>query len=171
MQPTNRSERRKARLNFMLLFLVCSAIIITTVFYSSRIPIKQNNQLLEFKNIAVKNAELKSDFSDQFIVISKMVDDLGNKTPEEIKVAGIEIENKITELTKMVGEWNNEDKVLYQHVLRNLTNYHAAKEAVKEGMVSTGKDKDLEDKILKLREDNSDLLDKLGKCREEKLKN
>lgn len=171
MEPTNKSERRKALLNFMLLFLVCSGIIITTVFFSTRIPLKQNSQLLEFKNATVKNAEIKSDFSDGFIVASKMVDDLGNKTPSEIKAASMEIKNKIDELSKLIADCSPEDKVLYQHVLRNLDNYYLAKEAAKAGMETQGKDKGLEDQILKLRADASDLLDKLAKCQEQKFKN
>jgi hypothetical protein len=168
MQPTNKSERRKALLNFMLLFLVCSGIIITTVFFSTRIPLKQNNQLLEFKNATVKNAELKSDFSDQFIVASKMVDDLGNKTPAEIKAAGIDINNKIAELSKLIAECNAEDKKLYEHVLKNLSNYYIAKEAAKAGMETDGKDKNIEDQISQLRERNEQLYKSLEDCRKAK---
>ncbi len=168
MQPVNKSERRKALLNFMLLFLVCSGIIITTVFFSTRIPLKQNSQLLEFKNTTVKNAELKSDFSDQFIVASKMVDDLGNKTPAEIKAAGIDINNKIAALSKLIAECSPEDKKLYEHVLKNLSNYYIAKEAAKAGMESSGKDKDIEDQISQLRDRNEQLYKSLEDCRKNK---
>jgi len=168
MQPTNKSERRRALLNFMLLFLVCSTIIITTVFFSTRIPLKQNNQLLEFKNTTVKNAELKSDFTDKFIDISKMVDDLGNKTPAEIKSASIDIKNKIDELLKLIAECNAEDKKLYEHVLKNLNNYYIAKEVAKEGMESSGKDKNIEDQISELRDRNEQLYKSLEDCRKAK---
>ena len=127
MQPTNKSERRKALLNFMLLFLVCSGIIVTTVFFSTRIPLKQNSQLLEFKNSTEKNAVLKSVFTEKFIAISKMVDDLGNKTPAEIKIADIEINNQLTELGKLIIECDGKDKELYDHILQNISNYHEEK--------------------------------------------
>ena len=168
MQPTNKSERRKALLNFMLLFLVCSGIIITTVFFSTRIPLKQNNQLLEFKNATVKNDELKRVFSDQFIVASKMVDDLGNKTSAEIKAARIDIKNKIDELSKLIADCSAEDKILYQHVLRNLDNYYTAKETAKEGLELSGKDKNIEDQISELRARNEQLYKSLEDCRKVK---
>lgn len=168
MEPVNKSERRKALLNFMLLFLVCSGIIITTVFFSTRIPLKQNSQLLEFKNATVKNDELKSNFSDQFIVTSKMIDDLGNKSTAEIKAAGIDINNKIAELSKMIADCTPEDKKLYEHVLKNLSNYYIAKETAKEGMVDDGKNKNIEDQISQLRDRNEQLYKSLEDCRKAK---
>ncbi len=165
MQPTNKSERRKALLNFMLLFLVCSAIIITTVFFSTRIPLKQNNQLLEDKNTAVKNTELRSDFTDKFIIISKMVDDLGNKTPAEIKIADIEINNQLAELGKLTIESEGKEKDLYDHVLKNLSNYHEEKLKVKQGIESGATDKKWEDKVSDLRRDNEVLYKSLDDCR------
>jgi Type VI secretion system, TssO len=171
MQPINKSERRKALLNFMLLFLVCSGIIITTVFFSTRIPLKQNNQLLEFKNTTVKNAELKSDFTDKFITISKMVDDLGNKTPAEIKIADIEINNQLAELGKLITESDGRDKELYEHILKNLSNYHEEKIKVKEGIETGAADKKLEDKVAELRRDNEQLYKSLDDCRKSRAAN
>ena len=171
MQPTNKSERRKALLNFMLLFLVCSGIIITTVFFSTRIPLKQNNQLLEFKNSVVKRDELKSEFTDKLIIISKMIDELGNKNAAEIASSSSEIENGITGLGKLIPEGNDDDKELYDHVIRNLSYYYEAKKTVKKEIATTANDKQFEVDNARLKAENILYYKELIECRKALPKN
>ncbi|MBK8520993.1 MAG: hypothetical protein IPL54_08955 [Chitinophagaceae bacterium] len=69
MEPTNKSERRKALLNFMLLFLACTGIIVTTVFTSTKVPFSQNNVLLQVQKNADKKMSYKKKLQKKFLLL------------------------------------------------------------------------------------------------------
>ena len=164
MQPINSSQRKKALLNFMLLFLICTGIIITTVFYSTRIPIKQNEQLVAYKNTVTKRDELKSDFTDKLINISAMIDSLGNKNPVEFTQYCALIDNKRIELASLVPNNNDDDAKLYSNVMKNLDYYYEARKSVKQGIQTNLKEKQYEADIADLRNSNSQLYNQLTIC-------
>lgn len=164
MQPNNSSERRKALLNFMLLFLVCTGIIITTVFYSTRIPIKQNQQLVAYKNTVTKRDELKSDFTDKLIIISAMIDSLGNKNPVEITQYSVLIEKEIAALGTLLPNTADDDTKLYTHVLKNLSNYYDARKIVKKGIETNSKEKEYEQQIAQLKTQSTEIYNQLLVC-------
>ncbi len=164
MQPNNRSERRKALLNFMLLFLVCTGIIITTVFYSTRIPIKQNQQLVAYKNTVTKRDELKSDFTDKLMLISAMIDSLGNKNPVEITQYSVLIEKEIAALGTLLPNTADDDTKLYTHVLKNLSNYYDARKIVKKGIETNSKEKEYELQIAQLKTQSTEIYNQLLVC-------
>ena len=45
MKPKNIKERRNSFLKFLLLFLITSATIVTAIFFTFKVPIKENNTL------------------------------------------------------------------------------------------------------------------------------
>ena len=157
MHPNNRSQRRKALLNFMALFLVCTVIIITTVFYSTRIPLKQNEQLVAYKNTVTKKDELKSDFTDRLIIISAMIDSLGNKNVVEVSQYCALIDNKVTELAGLLPNNNDDDTKLYTNVMKNLGYYYEAKKSAKKEIASNTKEKEFE-MLLEKEKTNSALI-------------
>lgn len=164
MQPTNSSERRKAALNFMLLFLVCTGIIVTTVFFSTRIPLKQNEQLVDYKNSVTKREELKSNFTDGLIDVSAMIDSLGNKNPVEFSQYCALIDKKITELANLLPNASDDDAKLYSNVMKNLGYYYEARKSVKKGIETNSKEKQYEADIADLRNQNSQLYNQLTIC-------
>jgi Type VI secretion system, TssO len=164
MHPTNRAERRKASLNFMLLFLVCTGIIITTVFYSTRIPLKQNEQLVAYKNTVTKRDELKSNFTDKLISISAMIDSLGNKTPAEIIQYSVLIDKEIAELGSLLPNTTDDDTKLYTNVMKNLSNYYEDRKTVKKGIETTSKEKEYEMQIAQLKTQSTEIYNQLLVC-------
>lgn len=164
MQPTNSSERRKASLNFIVLFLICTGIIVTTVFYSTRIPLKQNEQLVAYKNTVTKRDELKSDFTDRLITISAMIDSLGNKNPTEIIQYSALIEKEITGLAGILPDNAGDDTKLYSNVMKNLTNYYDAKKTVKKGIEINSMEKEYKTQIDQLEAKSREMYNQLLFC-------
>ena len=164
MQPNNKAERRKASLNFMLLFLVCTVIIITTVFYSTRIPITQNKQLVEEKKSFTKRDEFKSNFTDRLVDVSAMIDSLGNKNPVEFSGYCVLIDKKIDELNGLLPNNADDDTKLYTHVMKNLSYYYDAKKTVKKGIETTSKEKEYEAQIAQLQTRSTEIYNQLLVC-------
>lgn len=164
MQPTNHAERRKASLNFMLLFLICTAIIITTVFYSTRIPFTQNKKLVEEKNSFTQRDEFKSNFTDRFTEVSSMIDSLGNKSSAEISIYSTSIDKKVDELNALLKTAAADDVKLYTTVMTNLNRYYDAKKAAKKDVETTSNEKEYQAQIEKLQDRNLQLYGQLNDC-------
>lgn len=164
MQPNNHAERRKASLNFMLLFLLCTAIIITTVFFSTRIPFTQNKKLVEEKNSFTQRDEFKSNFTDRLTEVSSMIDSLGNKTSGEISIYATSIDKKVDELGALLKTASAEDAKLYTTVMTNLNRYYDAKKAAKKGIETSSNEKEYQEQIEKLQDRNLQLYTQLSDC-------
>ncbi len=164
MEPINKAERKKAFLNFMLLFLVCTAIVVTTVFFSTRVPLKQNDVLLEYKKSVEENNKLKIDFTEKMIPVSQMIDQLNNKNPAELANMSATIDSKIIELDKMFPAENEENK-LYMNVIKNLRFYKLAKIDMKAGNDNNASVKELNATIERLNQQIFDLKSDILTCK------
>lgn len=169
MEPINKAERKKAFLNFMLLFLVCTAIVVTTVFFSTRVPLKQNDVLLEYKKSVEENNKLKIDFTEKMIPVSQMIDQLDNKKPAESATMSATIDSKIDELYKMFPAENDENK-LYINVIKNLRLYKLAKSDMRAGSDNNASVKELNDKIDELKQKNFELQNLVLTCQGQLIK-
>ena len=127
MQAINSSERRKASLNFMLLFLVCVAIIVTTVFTSTRVPFSHNKVLREEQKITEKSNAVRKEFTEKLISISHLIDSLDKIKIEDFNNLDIRIDDEIEELRKITANAEADDKILYDNISTNLNDYYEAK--------------------------------------------
>lgn len=136
MQPTNTTERRKAFINFLLLFLVCILIIVTTVFFSIQVPFKQNEQLRTDMSMVVKEREFSNHFMNETSNISAMLDTINTKAQKPELLDGI-ISESIRKLNIMVDGDSVYNKPLYKNIVLTLADLSAAKKQLRE---QTGKD-------------------------------
>lgn len=131
MQPVNKPERKKAYINFMLLFLLCSAIIITTVITGASVPLKENAQLREYRKANEKKNDIRTQFSEKLNSLSGTIEVL-DKTKVEYAAKTSEIDAGIGELNKLIPIEDNDDKKFYTLIATNLNLYYVAKKAVQD---------------------------------------
>lgn len=76
MKPKNIKERRNSFLKFLLLFLITSATIVTAIFFTFRLPLKENN-VLKAQAIRI-DTELRfqNSFSNGMDNVKNMLDSL-----------------------------------------------------------------------------------------------
>lgn len=156
MEPINKPERRKAYLNFVVLFLVCTAIIITTVFFSTRMPLRQNNELIEFRKSVNESNKLRDDFTIKLAAVSTMIDSLDKK--DDITILDSRIESGIKELNALFPGAQTDENRIYINVISNLQNYRAAKKTARAGSNNNENVKALNEQISQLQRDNAQLL-------------
>ncbi|MGB0879731.1 MAG: type VI secretion system TssO [Polaribacter sp.] len=76
MKPKNIKERRNSFLKFLLLFLITSGTIVTAIFFTFKVPVKENNTLkAQAKKI---NTEIifQNSFSNKMKKVRGMIDSL-----------------------------------------------------------------------------------------------
>ncbi|MFD0992974.1 type VI secretion system TssO [Tenacibaculum geojense] len=76
MKPKNTKERRNSFIKFLLLFLLTTATIVTAVFFTFKVPVKENNILKTQAKNFDKEIQFQSEFSNRMRNIKKLVDSL-----------------------------------------------------------------------------------------------
>lgn len=136
MDPLNKSDRRKAFVNFFLLFLLCLLIITTTIFFSLQVPFKQNERLLKEMRSSVKQHEFSTDFMTQMSEIAGMLDTINTKATKPDLLDGRITEN-IKKLNLKIDADSLSDKSLYRSIVFVLSDIQTAKKQLRD---MTGKD-------------------------------
>jgi Type VI secretion system, TssO len=119
MQPINKNERRSAFWNFLLLFVICFAIILTMVFFSVRVPFDENEKLHQKMAVIDKEREFSDKFTKKMIGVSRLLDSLDRVTPQESEILEGKIGQEISALNSMVAD-TTFNKDLYLNVVHNL---------------------------------------------------
>lgn len=130
MQPVNKSERTKAFVNFLLLFLLSLAIILSTVFFSVQVPFKQNKELRSQNNIVQRDRVFTADFLNGMSGIVRMLDTI-NTSPKPDLLDG-EISESLKRLNAKVNADSAYDKNLYLNVVQNMYDLQIAKKQLRE---------------------------------------
>ncbi|MEO6328782.1 MAG: type VI secretion system TssO [Ginsengibacter sp.] len=130
MQPTNTSQRTKAFLNFLLLFILSIGIIITTVFFSIEVPFKQNNDLRKQINIVQRDRVFSSNFLTEMSGIIAMLDSVNNTSRPDFLDG--QISENINKLSSKVNADSVYDKNLYMSIMQNLVDFQLAKKQLRE---------------------------------------
>ncbi len=136
MQPLNKSDRKKTFTNFLLLFLLCIAIITTTIFFSIQVPFKQNDRLIKEMRSYVKEREFSTDFMTQMSEIAGMLDTINSKALKPDLLDG-RITESIKKLNLKIDADSASDKTLYRSVVFILSDIQTAKKQLRD---ITGKD-------------------------------
>ena len=153
MQPINKDERRKAFWNFLLLFVICIIIITTTIFFSTRVPFKQNEQLVKEMSGAAKEREFSDKFMNKMSDISAMLDTINTKETKPDYLDGL-IKEKIVSLGSMVNADSGSNKINYNNAVLTLEELRDSKKQLRD---LTGQSLGKED----LKTENKELLVKL----------
>lgn len=138
MDPINKADRKKTFTNFFLLFLLCIAIITTTIFFSLQVPFKQNDRLLKEMRSYVKEREFSTDFVTQMSEIAGMLDTINTKATKPDLLDG-RITESIKKLNLKIDADSASDKTLYSRVVFILSDIQTAKKQLRD---ITGKDLD-----------------------------
>lgn len=141
MQPLNKDERKKTFINFLLLFLLCIAIITTTIFFSIQVPFKQNDRLLREMRSYVKEKEFSTAFMTEMSEIAGMLDTINTKALKPDLLDG-SITESIKKLNLKIDADSANDKSLYRRVVFILSDIQAAKKQLRD---ITGKDVNADD--------------------------
>ena len=138
MQPINKNERKKAFINFLLLFLLCIVIITVTIFFSIQVPFKQNDQLLREMRSVTKDREFSTTFMTEMSAIAGMLDTINSKTLKPDLLDG-QITESIKKLNLKIDAESTNDKTFYTSIVFILSDIQSAKKQLRE---ITGKDTD-----------------------------
>ena len=130
MQPKNKSERAKAFVNFLLLFVLSIAIILTMVFFSIQVPVKEADDLRgKIHNIEKERASGAEFLTRMSEIVSKL-DSINNSQRPEFM--DIEIKESLSNLKAKVDADSVYDKVLYGEVVKVLWTVQESKKKLRE---------------------------------------
>lgn len=138
MQPINSAERRKAFWRFLLLFVVSIILITTTIFFSIRVPFRQNDQLRTENDNAQKEREYNDKFMLQMSTIAAMLDSI-NSNPSRADLLDVEASEKINRLDLSVEADSLNNKPFYKSIVILLRDLRMAKQQIRQ---IAGKDAD-----------------------------
>jgi hypothetical protein len=148
MQPVNKAERTKAFWNFLLLFIVCVGIIITTVFFSVQVPFRQNEQYRSQMKALEKEREFSRQFMAQMLGITGMLDSINTKALKPDLLDG-QITGDLRNLKIMTDADSSGSKTIYNAIIQNLYDLQGAKKQLRD---LTGKENNLSDMRMQLTE-------------------
>lgn len=117
MQPLNKNERRKTFLNFLLLFIICIALILTTIFVSIQVPFKENEQLQKEMRLVADEHKFSANYLDQMSVIQTDLDSMTRTTGETTQLEA-NIKTNIANLYSMVKQ---NDSMYNYRLYQNMT--------------------------------------------------
>src|ERR1043165_3511581 len=119
MKPKNATERRKAFLNFLLLFALSTAVIVVLAFSSTRVPLKHNALLQKQVEASDHDAEFSRNFTSQMTAIISMLDTINTKTTTDPDMIDGKISTNITKLSVMIDIDSIRNKDLYRNIVLN----------------------------------------------------
>lgn len=154
MQPINKDDRRKAFINFLLLFILSTGIIIAIVFFSIQVPFKQNEQLTKQIGDFQKERDFSQNFFIQMSAISNMLDSINTKSLRPDLLDG-DITEAIKKLNSKVNTDSAGNRNIYANVVQMLADMQSSKKQLRD---RTGKDDNIND----LKKTIDDLSNKLN---------
>lgn len=152
MQPKNKSERTKAFLNFILLFVVSITIILTTVFFSIQVPVKEANALNKKMYQVDKERASTDNFFYKMSEIIGMLDSVNNSNNPEL--LDIQITQKIGDLLTKVNSDSSlmYNKLLYEKIAASMIDLQKTKASVRKATKTDNDVKMLQDNYDKLQD-------------------
>ncbi len=157
MKPLNQSERKKAFGNFLLFFIITIAVIITAVFFSIRVPFKQNEYLLQQMDLAGNERAFAESFKNKMQETMNWLDSVNLKPNADM--IDSRISNNITRMTQM-AESDSTMNSFYLGIVQTLNNLQQAKFALRTQLAkneNAGSGEDLKDKQIKFLKDQLEL--------------
>jgi Type VI secretion system, TssO len=134
MPPTNVQARRKAFINFLILFIITAGIIITTFFFSIRVPFRQVNQLREKVNAIEKDRDFSQRFTTAMYSITIALDSIDKMVSPES--SDQQIAGNVAKLSQMIETDSVYNKDLYRNIASMLTSLHTIKKEKREANAS-----------------------------------
>ena len=115
MKPKNSKERRNSFLKFLALFLVTVGMIMAAVFFTYRVPTKENALLREQSKVIDTAMEFQSGFFNEMEGVQKMIDSLdvpGQNTAFQKRL----INDKLIELKNTIPTMDDDTHLYDMHM-------------------------------------------------------
>ncbi|TDH28058.1 hypothetical protein EXU57_06235 [Segetibacter sp. 3557_3] len=132
MKPQNHRERRRAFVNFLVLFLFTTAVISACIFYSFQVPLKENEKLRNELATVDQHQHTTMLFLERMDRTIRLLD--------SVNLAGVQaalIDGDIDENLKVMKSIVHSDstmqlKTLYSNVIENCYDLQHAKKQLRE---------------------------------------
>jgi hypothetical protein len=126
MKPLNRAERNSAFLRFLLLFLVTIAVMVTVIFFSFEVPVRENEQLRQTILAIQKEKALTAPFN---VAMKVAMEELYNynQAIDNPTAKKLRVKLKIKEMEDLLGQIPPDESNLYNLIVQNLTDLNEAK--------------------------------------------
>jgi len=102
MKPKNNKERQLSFFRFLGLFLLTVAAIMVAVFFTFKVPSKENKLLREKALVIEKEMNFQNDFYNEMKGIKNLIDSLERVEPSRLNYLTTIINNKIVDLQKII---------------------------------------------------------------------
>ncbi|WP_346882947.1 type VI secretion system TssO [uncultured Algibacter sp.] len=128
MKPKNSKERRNSFLKFLLLFLVTVGIIITAVFFTYKVPNKENTLLKEQAKAIEKEIEFQKGFYKETVSVKSMIDSL------DVPGQNIDFQNSLIskKLAALQGKIPTKDSKINFDLYNNIINMYVELQVTKD---------------------------------------
>lgn len=126
MKPSNQAERSSAFVNFLLLFSVTIALVVAVIFFSIKVPFRQNEQLRQ----RMADMQNEREFSDAFTgVLKEAVDELNKieERKEPLLATAQRVQFRVDRMNRLIKEIPDEDNSIYALVAQTVEDLNNAK--------------------------------------------
>jgi len=155
MKHVNQAERRKAFLNFLAFFIITVTVILTSVFFSFRVPLKENEQLRADANRMENERLILAAFEAKMQETVNMIDTI-NESGNDVPIIDNRISRNINDMAAMLSD-SISVKKFYESIIANLTNQQMTKKQLRDAYAK-------DDDSGKLKEKINDLENELTRC-------
>lgn len=150
MKPTNREERKKAFLNFLLLFCVTVIVVAVTIVFGMQIPFKQNEQLLQKNEFYEKQHSFSELFLNKMNETKGLLDSV-NRAEVQAELIDGKISENLKKMNAMIDKDSLTEKAIYQRVVLNFADLQAAKKGLRNASGDQNNLSQLQQQIVDLR--------------------
>lgn len=118
MKPKNLKERRNSFLKFLLLFLITTATVVTAVFFTFKIPVKENTMLKERAKVFSKEMKFQNSFFNSMKKVKGLIDSL-DVPGQNVSYLNSLISKDLVELQKSIPRKDSTFKYdMYSNVVK-----------------------------------------------------
>lgn len=118
MKPKNVKERRNSFLKFLLLFLITTATVVTAVFFTFKIPVKENTMLKERAKVFSKEMKFQNSFFNSMKKVKGLIDSL-DVPGQNVSYLNSLISKDLVELQKSIPRKDSTFKYdMYSNVVK-----------------------------------------------------
>ncbi len=148
MLPINRRERKKAFMSFLLFFVITLGVIVTSIFFSFQVPLKENDKLRKEINANEEDKVFMQGFEIKMQETASFLDSV-NQSANPYRLEN-QILNNMKDMTAQADEAPPFVKGICNLIIDNLSNLRMAKEQLRNFSKNTNDAEKKDDQIREL---------------------
>lgn len=142
MKPLNQEERRKAFIQFFLLFVLSVGLVIAAVFFGWQIPTLQNEKLRKELALAEQERNFAAGFAAKMVSLKGLLDSV-NRADVRAELLDSDITVQLQQMNaNIIGDSAVTVKNLYQNVVQTYSDLQMAKKQLRS---YSGKDANIDE--------------------------